>query len=319
MTDPKTGADPAFRADVHRCFAQFDRAIPARWLYDRRGSELFDAITRLPEYYLTRVETTLLEYVGPQLLALIGPDRAVVELGAGSATKTPHVLRHIAPSAYVPVDISGDYLADSAAGIAAAFPGLTVLPVEADFMHGFALPAAVQDYAKLGFFPGSTIGNLIPRTGVDLLRRMRETLGVGAQLLIGMDRIRDIAAMEAAYNDSAGVTSAFTLNLLHRINRELDGDIPVDAFVHRSVWNDRLARIEAYVIAQRDLRFRIDGTDYAMAAGEQIHAENSHKYDLRDARLLLRASGWTPGHEWCDADTGYMLILAEARPSKSAP
>src|SRR4051812_3171401 len=183
-------ADPAFRADVLAGLALGQKAIPARWLYDRLGSELFEEITRLPEYYPTRVETALLERIGGDVAATVGPGRAVVEFGSGSSVKTPRLLKAIDPATYVPIDISGAFLRQSAADLASAFPGLPVLPIEADFMHPVSLPDAIRDQPKLGFFPGSTIGNLVPRSAVDLLRDMIRTLGEGAMLLIGMDRVK---------------------------------------------------------------------------------------------------------------------------------
>ena len=311
--------DPAFRADVLAGFATRPRAIPARWFYDRTGSELFEAITNLPEYYPTRVETALLAAHCGDVGRLTGTGRAVVEFGSGSSTKTPHLLRAVAPSAYVPVDISGDFLRVSAADLERAFPGLPVHPVEADFMAAVPLPAAIADLPKLGFFPGSTIGNMIARTSVDLLRRMRASLGVGAMLVIGMDRVKPVETLIAAYDDAAGVTARFNLNLLVRINRELGATIPVDAFAHEARWNDAYARIEMHLRATRDVDFTIDGQHFDMAAGETIHTENSHKYGPRDARLLLRAGGWSPIAEWTDAGDQFALILAEARAEKSAP
>ena len=312
-------ADPAFRADVLKCFADKIHAIPARWLYDRKGSELFEAITRLPEYYLTRVETALLETVCGEVADLTGKGRAVVEFGSGSSIKTPHLLKAVDPIAYVPIDISAEFLESSNAVLQAEFPALNILPLAADFMHPLELPKAVADAPKLGFFPGSTIGNMIPRSSVDLLRAMRQSLGEGAYLLIGMDRIKDEDTMLAAYNDADGVTSHFTLNLLERINRELDGNIPIASFTHQSIWNDLYARIEAYIEAVEDVHFTIAGQHFTMAKGEKIHAENSHKFGERDARLMLRAGGWSPAAQWNAPDNSYSLFLAEARPSKSAP
>nr|WP_232328901.1 L-histidine N(alpha)-methyltransferase [Sphingomonas horti] len=311
--------DPAFRADVLAGFRMARRAIPARWFYDRAGSELFERITRLPDYYPTRVETALLERIAPEVAAMVGPGRAVVEFGSGSSIKTPHLLEAIAPAAYVPIDISGEFLRESAAALASDFPKLSILPVEADFMHPIAPPAEIASLPKLGFFPGSTIGNMVARTAVNLLRAMVETLGVGSMLLIGMDRIKDVDVLTRAYDDAQGVTAAFNLNLLHRINRELDADIPVDAFRHRAIWNDRYARVEMHLDAVRDMAFTIEGERFTMAAGETIHTENSHKYGPRDARLLLRAGAWTPITEWTDPDDNFALILAEAQPPGTAP
>jgi dimethylhistidine N-methyltransferase len=313
------GVDIAFRADVHAGLAQAQKAIPARWFYDTTGSALFEDITALPEYYPTRSETDLLTRHAAHIAAAVGPGRAVVELGSGSSTKTPLLLGAIAPAAYVPVDISGDFLRDSAAALAARFHGLPIYPVEADFTQRVAMPREICPLPKLGFFPGSTIGNMVARTAVDLLRNWREALGEESLLLIGIDRIKDIAVLERAYDDPAGVTAAFNLNLLERINRELGGDIPVENFTHRAIWNDVYARVEMHLVAACDMDFTVDGHDYHMAAGETIHSENSHKYGARDANLLLRASGWTPVATWDDTDPAFALILAEATAFRSAP
>lgn len=316
----RPAADPAFRADVLAGLADpVRKAVPARWFYDHRGSRLFERITALPEYYPTRTETAILAARADAVAAMAGPGRAVIEFGSGSSTKTPLLLHAVAPSAYVPIDISGDFLRESADALAADFPGLPVIPVEADFMQPIVLPDAVADLPKLGFFPGSTIGNLIARTSVDLLRAMRASLGERAMLLIGMDRVKSPDILVPAYDDAQGVTAAFNLNLLHRINRELNGTIPVEAFRHQALWNDMYARIEMHLEATRDLAFTVEGQRFAMRAGETIHTENSHKYGVRDARLLLRAGGWTPVGEWSDADGLFALILAEARPSRHAP
>lgn len=313
------GIDIAFRADVHAGFSQVQKAVPARWFYDTTGSALFEDITALPEYYPTRSETDLLKRHAGEMAAAIGPGRAVVELGSGSSTKTPLLLDAIAPAAYVPVDISGDFLRESADALAARFPGLPIYPVEADFTQRVALPREICPLPKLGFFPGSTIGNMVARTAIDLLRNWRETLGDGSLLLIGIDRIKDVGVLELAYDDPAGVTAAFNLNLLTRINRELGGDIPVDNFTHRAVWDDVHARIEMHLVAACGMDFTVDGRAYHMAKGETIHSENSHKYGLRDASLLLRAGGWTPLATWDDADPAFALILAQATEFRSAP
>lgn len=312
-------ADPHFRRDVLEGLAARPRAIPARWFYDRRGSELFEAITDLPEYYPTRTETALLRSVGPELAALSAPGAAVVEFGSGSSTKTPIVLRAIEPGAYVPIDISGDFLRQSAAELSQGFPGLPVYPVEADFLRPVPLPPQVADAPKLGFFPGSTIGNMNAWHAVDLLRAMREWLGEGARLLIGMDRVKSPEVLVPAYDDAGGVTAAFNLNLLERINRELAGTIPLDAFRHRAIWNPGAARIEMHLEAQRDVDFTVDGRAFQMAAGETIHTENSHKYGPNGARQLLRAGGWTPIAEWSDPQDWFALILCEAQPLRRAP
>lgn len=294
-------------------------AIPARWLYDRTGSELFDEITKLPSYYPTRTETALLTAIAPELGRAIAPGMVVIEFGAGSATKTPLLLEAIAPAAYVPVDISGEYLEASAAELAKRFPHLPVYPVVADFAREFELPGLVSQLPKLGFFPGSTVGNFVPRSATDLLRHFRELLGTGSLLLIGMDRVKPIERLIAAYDEPEGVTARFNLNFLERINRELDGDIPVDAFRHEARWNDILSRIEMHLVATRDVGFTISGQPFSFAAGESIHTENSHKYPRRGARLLLLAGGWTPIAEWQDENEDFSIVLAEAQPNRFAP
>jgi dimethylhistidine N-methyltransferase len=308
----QSSADPAFRRAVLAGLAAPIRAVPARWFYDRRGSELFEAITQLPEYYLTRADAALLEAHSPEVARIAGTGSVVVEFGSGSSAKTPLLLRAAAPRAYVPVDISGEFLRQSAEALQAEFPDLPIRAVEADFMRRFDLPEDWLEAPRLGFFPGSTIGNLVPGSAVDLLRAMRETLGVGSHLLIGMDRVKDPAILLAAYDDAAGVTAAFNLNLLHRINRELAGTIPIDCFRHRAIWNDALARIEMHLEAVRDVGF-------AMRAGETIHTENSHKYGRRDARLLLTAGGWTVAEEWTGEDEACALYLCRADPPRFAP
>ncbi len=304
--------DPAFRRDILAGLARSPKATPPIWFYDRRGSELFEDITDLPEYYPTRTETALLAGHGDAFAAAIGSGRAVVEFGAGSARKTPHLLRAIDPAAYVPIDISGDFLRASSAELASAFPGLPVLPLVGDFTGTLALPDAIDGLPRLGFFPGSTIGNSEPDTAVDLLRAMRRLLGDDAMLLIGMDRIKDRDRLIAAYDDEAGVTAAFNRNLLVRINRELEGDLPVEAFAHRAIWNDEKARIEMHLEATEPLHFHVAGQCFHMKAGETIHTESSHKSGARDERLLLRAGGWEPTTEWMDPDGLFALVLAKA-------
>lgn len=317
------GVDRAFRSDVLAGLAQAQKAVPARWFYDDTGSQLFEDITRLPEYYPTRAETEILRDNAADFAEAIGPGRAVVEFGSGSSVKTPLVLEAIAPSAYVPLDISGDFLRAAAAGLARRFPALPVHPVEADFMREVALPASVSALPKLGFFPGSTIGNMVPRTAVDLLRSMRGTLqadhGVQPMLLIGMDLVKDPAVLIAAYDDAAGVTARFNLNLARRINRELDGSIPMDALRHVARWEDELARIEMHLETTRAIEFEVSGERFTMAQGETIHTENSQKFTRRSANLLLQAAGWTPRRRWLDTGEQFSLILAEATEPRNAP
>ncbi len=314
--DPQT---VAFRDDVLAGLSAPIPAIPARWLYDLRGSELFDDITRLPSYYPTRTETAIFHDIMPDVANRVPKGAVVVEFGAGSQTKTPILLEAIAPAAYVPVDISGDYLEQSAAELQERFPSVEVMPVVADFARPFTLPGGIDHLPKLGFFPGSTIGNFVPWSATDLLRQFRALLGAGAQLLIGMDRVKPVERLIAAYDDPEGVTAEFNLNLLTRINRELDGDIPVDAFRHEARWSDILSRIEMHLVATRDVAFSISGKSFRFAQGSSIHTENSHKYGARGGRVLLLAGGWTPVDEWSDAAGDFAEILAVAEPERFAP
>jgi L-histidine N-alpha-methyltransferase len=317
---PNAEADPHFRADVLAGFAMRpQRAIPARWFYDRRGSELFEEITQVPEYYPTRTEVELLKRHCVEVGELVGAGRAVMEFGSGSSAKTPILLNCVDPGAYVPIDISGDFLRQSADTVADAFPKLLVMPLEADFTNPLVAPDAVHFMPKLGFFPGSTIGNMVPRTAVNLLSTMRETLGLGAMLLIGIDCLKEEDTLIRAYDDRQGVTAAFNLNLLCRINRELGGNIPVGAFRHVALWNEWESRIEMHLEATRDIAFSIGQQRFEMAAGETIHTENSHKYSPHGARVLLRAGAWTPVRYWTDPEGKFALILARAEPAGAAP
>lgn len=315
----EAGVDRAFRADVLSGMREAQKAIPARWLYDDAGSQLYEDITQVPEYYPARAETEILKTRGADFAEAIGKGRAVVEFGSGSSVKTPALLSAIQPAAYVPLDIAGDFLRAAAADLAAKFPGLPVHPVEADFMRRVELPAEVADLPKLGFFPGGTLGNMVPRTATDLLRTMRETLGEGAMLLVGMDLIKDVAVLEAAYDDAGRVTAEFNLNLARRINRELDGTIPVDTLEHEARWNDQFARIEMHLVAQDDIAFEIAGEEFSMRAGETIHTENSHKFTARSADKQLLAGGWTPIDRWLDSEKRFSVVLAEASVLRSAP
>lgn len=313
--------DPQFAHDVTQCFESINgkRAIPARWLYDYEGSKIFDAITDLPEYYPTRTETALLKNICGEAAQIIGAQRSVVEFGAGSVTKTPLLLNAVQPRAFVPIDISGEFLRVSVITLQKLLPKLPIYPVEADFMNPVNMPSAIADHKILGFFPGSTIGNMVPQMAVDLLRSMHETLGDGAMLMIGFDRIKDISVLRRAYDDEGGVTAAFNLNILTRINYELDGNIPTDQFEHLALWNDDENRIEMHLKATKDMQFNIGGDKYAMRSGETIHTENSHKYNVDEAQTLLRAAGWSPIKCWSDEKDYFSIILAEAKSLPLAP
>jgi dimethylhistidine N-methyltransferase len=290
--------DSAFARDVLLGLSQPRKTIPARYFYDMRGSELFEAITRLPEYYPTRTEIALLTDHAEDLARLAGRGRTVVEFGAGSATKTPLLLQATDAKTYVAIDISGDFLVQSLKDLSQRLPGLRAVPVTGDFTQPLQLPPLAGPLT--GFFSGSTIGNFDHRGAVDLLRSFRATLGPDARLVIGIDTRKNPHLLEAAYDDAAGVTAQFNLNLLHRINRELGGTIPVERFEHRAVWHDGYGRIEMHLGALADITFTVAGQRFTMRQGETIHTENSHKYRPAEARLLARASGWEPLAMWTD-------------------
>lgn len=315
----EAGIDPQFRDDVVAGLREPQKAIPARWLYDRTGSEIFEEITWLPEYYPTRTETALLADHACEIANLVGPGRTVVEFGSGSSTKTPLLLLETAPAAYVPIDISGDFLMDSCAALAATVPGLPILPIEANFMKEVRLPGSIETGRMLGFFPGSTIGNFVPSTAVDLLRSMRATLGRDSLLLIGFDRTKSVQRLIAAYDDADGVTARFNLNLLERINRELGADIPLQAFRHVARWNAEWSRIEMHLEALESTRFTVCGNEFSITEGETIHTENSHKFTPGQVQVLLQAGGWTVKDQWSDAASDFLIVLAAAVPERSAP
>lgn len=316
-------AADAFELAVLTGLRQPQKIIPARFFYDEAGSELFEAITRLPEYYPTRTETAILAEHAAAIAGAVGPGQVVVEYGSGSSAKTPLLLRPLNAAAYVPVDISGEFLNQSAAALALQFPDLPILPVVADFTRGFALPARVAALPLMGFFPGSTLGNLAPGAAIDLLRGFAGVLGPESWLVIGIDLApgagKSVATLEAAYDDAAGVTAAFNRNLLHRINRELGGTVCVADFAHRAVWNAELGRIEMHLVAHRDTAFTAAGQTFRLAAGETIHTENSHKWTPPAIRLMAHASGWTPMHGWADSAGRFTVQLWRHHDSAMQP
>jgi L-histidine N-alpha-methyltransferase len=299
--DSQIAGTAEFARAVIDGLGQPQKIIPARYFYDMAGSELFEEITRLPEYYPTRTEVGLLRDHAQDIARLTGTAKTLVEFGSGSSTKTPLLFDALLPRSYVPIDISDGFLEQSALALGKAYPDIAMLPVAADFTHPLRLPSAVKG-ALIGFFPGSTIGNFAHAAAVDLLRSLRRTLGSDARLVIGVDLRKNCRLLETAYDDAAGVTARFNLNLLARINRELHGDVPVADFEHRVVWNNLVGRIEMHLEAQVDVRFHAAGQSFAMRRGETIHTENSYKYTLEEIRLLARASGWEPMAAWTDVD-----------------
>jgi dimethylhistidine N-methyltransferase len=292
----------AFARDVTEGLSQQPKRLSPKYFYDIAGSELFEQITLLPEYYPTRTELKILRDRAKEIAAIVRNGAALVEFGAGATTKVRLLLNECEFGAYVPVDISGDFLNAQAKALRADFSNLDVYPVTADFTAPFALPAAVRAMPKVGFFPGSTLGNFEPHEACGFLRSARAILGEGAQMLIGVDLEKDERVLYDAYNDAAGVTARFNLNVLVRINQELGGNFDLSAFTHRAIYNRERHRIEMHLISRKAQVVRILGRSFAFRSGESIHTESSYKYSLDRFTALARGSGWTPAASWTDAD-----------------
>jgi dimethylhistidine N-methyltransferase len=290
-----------FSVDVIDGLSQHPKRLSTKCFYDATGSELFEQITLSPEYYPTRTELSILRDRGKAISAIIPKGAALVEFGAGATTKVRLLLTECTFGAYVPVDISGDFLNAQAEALRWDFPDLAVYPITADFTAPFALPEAIASMPKVGFFPGSTLGNFEPQEAAAFLRSARDILGGGAQMMIGVDLEKDESLLYAAYNDAAGVTARFNLNVLHRINRELGGNFDLAAFIHRAIYNRERNRIEMHLISRKAQTVRVLGHSFSFRAGESIHTENNYKYSLDRFNALARGSGWTPRETWTDA------------------
>jgi len=290
----------AFARDAVDDLSQHPKRLSPKYFYDAVGSELFEAITRLPEYYPTRTELGILREKSREIAAIIPDGAALVEFGAGATTKVRLLLENRSFDAYVPVDISGDFIRAQADALRRDFPKLAVYPLVADFTAPFALPGAIAAMPKVGFFPGSTIGNFEPHEACRFLRSAREILGEGAQMIVGADLEKDERVLYEAYNDAAGVTARFNLNLLVRMNRELGGNFDVSGFTHRAIYNRERHRIEMHLISKKSQTVRMLGTSFSFRRGESIHTENSYKYSIDRFAALARASGWKVRESWTD-------------------
>src|SRR5476649_2531391 len=299
-TDRFDDQTSAFAGEVLEDLSQHPKRLSPKYFYDATGSELFEQITLLPEYYPTRTELGILRDRRSEIAAFIPKGAALVEFGAGATTKVRRLLDECAFGAYVPVDISGDFLKVQADALREDFPGLQVYPVAADFTAPFALPDAVKEMPKVGFFPGSTLGNFEPHEACGFLRSARDILGKDAQMVIGVDLEKDERVLYDAYNDAAGVTARFNLNVLERINRELGGNFDLSAFTHRAIYNRERHRIEMHLISRKAQSVRILGRSFAFRSGESIHTESSYKYSLDRFTALARGAGWTPKASWTD-------------------
>jgi dimethylhistidine N-methyltransferase len=289
-----------FLRDVIAGLRSTPKQLPCKYFYDRRGSELFDRICQLDEYYLTRAELALMDQFAPEMGAQIGAGAMLVEYGSGSSVKTRYLLDGLPdPVAYVPVDISGDHLQQTAGELARDYPRIEILPVCADFTKDFALPRSRQPASHAAvYFPGSTIGNFLPGEAVALLRRITRMCGTGGGLLIGIDLKKSIPTIEAAYNDRLGVTAEFNLNLLRHINRELGADFDLDRFFHQARYNAELGRVEMHLISRRAQTVTLGGETVEFEPGETICTEHSHKYTVDEFAAVASAAGLTLRREW---------------------
>jgi dimethylhistidine N-methyltransferase len=311
---PRDGdvADSPFARDVIEGLTARPKWLSPKYFYDEAGSKLFEEITRQPEYYPTRCELSILREHAPYIARLLPAETALVEFGSGSSRKM-RILLEAAPTitAYVPVDISAEMLAHEAAELRRDYPHLKVMPVVADFTKPFALPAEIASLTRTGFFPGSTIGNFEPHDASGFLRHAGRMLGPGAILIIGIDLVKDPAILNAAYDDAAGVTAKFNLNLLARINRELGSDFDLGAFCHQAFYNSERRRVEMHLASRKRQRVRVAGRSIEFRLGETIHTESSYKYTAERFHAMARGSGWTPVAAWSDP-AGYFSIEALA-------
>jgi len=309
-----------FAADVIAGLSQRPKSLPCKWFYDEAGSELFEAITRTPEYYPTRVETRLLRSLLPELIEHAGDTDVVIEPGSGSSIKTRLLLDALPQlKSYQPIDISSKFLLDSAHALRKDYPRLRIEPRAADFtalIEPFRFAPAER---PLVFFPGSTIGNFAPDEAVTLLAGIRRAAGPRSRLLIGVDMTQDAAQLEAAYDDAAGVTARFNLNLLVRANRELGMDFDVDAFAHQARFDARHGRIEMHLVSERRQRVRLCKHAFELARGETIHTENSYKHRMPEFAPLLARGGWSVAHSWQDQEeSGFSVLLLNAKEMQKA-
>jgi dimethylhistidine N-methyltransferase len=300
---PQSAENSAFEADVVDGLTATPKRVPAKYFYDAAGSRLFESITEQPEYYPTRSEMRILRDHAGDIAKLVPAGSALVELGSGSSKKARILLRALPPlAAYVPVDICGEMIEQEAAELRPDFPGLKVLPVVADITLSFELPAAARSApVRVGFFPGSTIGNFEPHEAAAFLRNAGRILGPGSTLIVGADLIKPAEVLNAAYNDKAGVTAKFNLNLLTRINRELGGNFNLGCFEHHAFYNRERHRIEMHLASLKRQKMKVAGEAIEFRAGETIHTENSYKYSIESLGALARGAGWQPEAVWIDA------------------
>lgn len=307
------GIDPALRDEVLRGLLSRPKALPPKLFYDSLGAELFERITTLPEYYLTRTELEILHEHVAEIAELAGPHAALVEYGSGAGVKVRLLLDTLEePAAYVPIDISGAQLARVASDIAAEYPRVAVRPLCADYTRPLQLPRLPAGARRLAFFPGSTIGNFHPTEAAAFLHRIRRTVGADGALVLGVDRRKDAATLDAAYDDAAGVTAAFNLNMLRRLNRELGTDFDLERFAHRAFFNATASRVEMHLLSLERQTVRVAGERITFDAGETIWTESSYKYDEAAFEGLVTSAGFRIARLWTDAAERFWVAYLEA-------
>jgi len=301
LPDVISGPDREFAASVIEGLSRPRKSLPCRFFYDARGSELFEEITCLPEYYPTRTEIAILDAHAAEIASGVDDGAVLIEFGSGSSRKTEILLAGLPRlRAYVPIDVSERALEEAKRRLTKRFPGLAVRPIAGDFSRLLALPADLAKARKLGFFPGSTIGNFSPFGARTLLGAMRRLLSPDGWLIVGVDLKKEARKLIRAYNDAAGVTAAFNLNLLSRINRELEGSFDLDGFRHEAIYDPREGRVEMHIVSMRNQVVRIRGLWFRFSAGETIHTENSYKYSIGQFQDICCSAGWLPSRVWTD-------------------
>jgi dimethylhistidine N-methyltransferase len=303
-----------FAADVLAGLTAMPKRLSPKYFYDRVGSELFERITELPEYYLTRCDVGILTEHAEDIAKLIPKGAALIEFGSGSSAKTRILLsRAKSLSAYVPVDISAEFLHQQTDTLRREYSSVAMVPVIADFAKPFQLPPAVEKRPRVGFFPGSTIGNFEPHEAARVLHTAARVLGKAAVFVVGVDLVKDTRILQKAYNDAAGITARFNLNLLARINRELGGNFDLASFEHHAFFNRERSRIEMHLASLKRQRVRVLGECIDFRAGETIHTENSYKYSVDSFRALARGAGWTPTAVWTDPKEYFSVHVLRLR------
>ena len=288
------------------------KRLSPKYFYDTQGSELFEQITELDEYYLTRTEIELFDHVLPDVNKALGDDICLIEYGSGSSRKIRKLLEVISPQAYVPVDISREHLVANARELHDDFPQMHVYPICADITQPLKLPDEVADQRKVAFFPGSSIGNFDPHAATEFLHNVRRTVGAGGEMLVGVDRKKEVGVLEAAYNDESGVTAAFNLNILAHINRRLEADFSLKQFVHTARYNQTLGCMQMFLCSQAEQTVNVLREQVEFSSGEELHTENSYKYHPKEFAQLAASANFRVARDWTDAREWFSLFLLEA-------